>query len=121
MQPRIALLALILTSACASAPTRAVAPPTCPAITPPGTPYPYVTYSTMVLDGRVLYARRGQRNIGSHASVPLDSVPGEQLPKRTRIKHIRILTGDSARFYEACPGIPVIAVDSERRHWWWPW
>lgn len=107
--------------ACARPPAPAVAPATCPAIAPANSPYPSSSYHTLVLDGKVRYARHGQRNYNAHFSVPIDSLAaGFRLDSR-RVREIRFLTGDSARYYEACPGVRVLAVDTERTRWWWPW
>jgi hypothetical protein len=93
---------------------------TCPRIAPPGSPYPTISYATFVLDGKVIGARRAQRNFGPHSSEVIDTIPAvEQLEKR-RIKNTRFLSADSARLYEPCPGVSVVAFDTERR-WWWPW
>ena len=110
----------VLAFACTRSPVPAIAPDTCPIIASPGAPYPTVSYHTLVLDGKVRYARHGQRNYNPHFSIPIDSVAAGFRWDTRRIKVIRFLTGDSARLYEACPGVRVLAVDSERRRWWWP-
>jgi hypothetical protein len=115
-------LSLLLVAACARGGNLRPSgtPVTCPLISRPGPPYPTISYATFVLDGKVIGARRAQRNFGPHSSEIIDTIPAvEQLGKR-RIKSMRFLSPDSASLYESCPGVAVIAIESERR-WWWPW
>jgi hypothetical protein len=119
---RLPCLVLILAVGCAAGRNARLGgtPLTCPRISPPGSPYPTISYATFVLDGKVIGARRAQRNLGPHNVEVIDTIPAvEDLGKR-RIRNLRFLTPDSARLYEPCSGVLVVAVDSQRR-WWWPW
>lgn len=96
----------------------------CPTIAAPDAPYPKITYTTFVLDGKVIGVRQAQRVFGGHAPVRemIDTIPAVDKLDTRRIKTIYVLKADSdsARLFEPCPGVPVLMFESQRR-WWWPW
>ena len=82
----------------------------CPAIAPPGAPYPHMSYVTVVINGKIAAARRRQLVEGPHSTKAVDSIPDLRRLEPRSIEEISFLPPDSAKTYERCPGVRVLSV-----------